>query len=108
MLPWSPARKISDKTLKKQKTKYPGLTRLELIHTRVNARKMPWWYTCAVFVKCHCVLQFFCATGVFFGWNTIVVRIPSPGQIQIEEGGGEDGKLTLRGQARSQCESKNN
>ena len=44
----------------------------------------------------------------FFRRNAIVVRIPNPGQIEIEEGGGEEEKLALRGQARSQCESKKN
>ena len=44
----------------------------------------------------------------FFRLNAIVVRIPNPGQIEIEEGGGEEEKLALRGQARSQCESKKN
>ena len=70
---------------------------------------MPWWYTCAVFVKGYCVLQLFCATGVFFfRRNAIAVRIPNPGQIEIEEGGGEEEKLAFRGQARLQCESKKN
>ena len=32
----------------------------------------------------------------------------NPGQMKIEGGGGEEEKLTLRGQARSQCESKKN
>ena len=53
---------------------------------------------------CNCSVQ----QAFFFRRNAIVVRIPNPGQIEIEEGGGEEEKLTLRGQARWQCESKKN
>ena len=57
-----------------------------------------------VIVFCNCsAQQAFC-----FGWNAIVVRITNPGQIEIEEGGGQEEKLTLRGQARSQSQSKHN
>ena len=57
-----------------------------------------------VIVFCNCSAQ----QAFFFGWNAIVVRIPNPSQIEIEEGGGDEEKLTLRGQARSQCDSKKN
>ena len=58
-----------------------------------------------VIVFCNCSAQ---QAFFFFGWNAIAVRIPNPGQIQIEEGGGEEEKLTPRSQAGSQCESKKN
>ena len=60
------------------------------------------------FLECYCVLQLFFATGVFFGCNAINERILNPGQIEIEGGWGEEEMLTLRGQARSQRESKKN
>ena len=44
----------------------------------------------------------------FFNWNAINVRILNSGQIEIEGGWGEEETLTLRGQARSQCESEKN
>ena len=53
-----------------------------------------------VIVFCNCSAQ---QAFLFFGWNAIVVRIADAGQIEIEEGGGEEEKLTLRGQARLQC-----
>ena len=44
-----------------------------------------------VIVFCSCSAQ----QAFSFGWNAIVVRIPNPGQREIEEGGGEEEKLTL-------------
>ena len=55
---------------------------------------------------CRMLLCF--ATGVFFGWNTLDGEIPSLGQIEIEGGGGEEERLTLRDRTRSQGGSKKN
>ena len=41
-----------------------------------------------VIVFCNCSDQ----KAFFFGWNAIVVQIPNPGQIKIEEAGGEEEK----------------
>ena len=44
------------------------------------------WFLSNVIVFCNCSVQ----QGFFFCWNAIVVRILNPGQIEIEEGGGEE------------------